>query len=157
MLEAIKSPSCSSPGLPSPLHPHVDQPLLCVASVQEEFLIGHLHLGHFLWPFSSGVGGPSELKNLTQWCLFERHPVEETVWFSPNQKCPANSVCSMLKAQHPSDSKESHPDHSDDGNIYPVISDLNIIYIISASCKLFCNLPDSFWYLDSVCKWQIEG
>lgn len=90
-------------------------------------------------------------------CLFKRHPVEGTVWFSPNQKCPANSVCPLLKALHPSDSKESHPDHSDEGYIYPVIGDSNIISASAASSKLFCNLPHSARYLDSVCKQQTEG
>lgn len=148
MPERIKSPSCSS-ALPSPLHPCVKQPLPCVGPVQEEFLTGHLHLhlaifcGHFLQGEEALVSW--RIWPRAQWSLFKSHPVEGTVWFSQNQKCPANSVCPMLKGgrKEAKDSKGSHPDRSDEGNIYLMISDLNIISASAASCKLFCNLPDN--------------
>lgn len=158
MPERTKSPSGSSPALSSS---SLSQTTTSLCSLSTRGIPPWPSSSSFR-PFSVLLQGEEALVSWriwprAPWCLFKRHPVEGTVCFPSNQKCPANSVCPMLKALHPNDSKESHPDHSDEGNIYPVISDLNIISALAASCKLFCNLPHSVWYLDSVCKWQIEG
>lgn len=156
MPKRIQSPSCSSHALPSPLHAHLQQPLPCTAPIQEEFLTAqlHFHLEPFLQKEEALVSCRTWPR--AQWCLCKRPPEEGTLVFhKPEMSCKLGEP--HAKGSALCDTKESQPDHLDEGNTDPVIRDLNIISASVAYCKLFCNLSDYVWYLDSVSKRQIEG